>query len=409
MAAFLLLLLALPAGVCLAVPYLVLAAALGRPPVVPSLARSLRVLKRALGPVPAPGLSIRARTIVLLALARRLLLSPMWAMAWWADELLWGRRLDAVVVERPVFEVSAARSGSTQLARHLETHRRLSAPGALQSALPFLWAWRLASLAPGLAPAVRWLVERTLPDAFLDRHELEPFRVDTLEVMFYGWHLGDLVAQLGPDPFVRELSNAELTAENADLWLLDFVAYADRLGRKVLLRSGGRLLLKGHFLPACDALAARHPDATFVTMLRDPADRVRSTINFHHEQPGEPGLQRIPWPWVIERALRIELPYDDAERAFYGAGPNRIVVRFDDFVLDPQAVVDRVVRELGEPPLGTIEPRQRRPRRTPDRTLEELLSGYDASGGDADVAARAVGLRDRIRREHRDGGHRLRG
>ena len=53
----------------------------------------------------------------------------------------------------------------------------------------------------------------------------------------------------------------------------------DRIARKTLLfadpapdGSPLRFFVKGHFLAAADALAAKYPDARFLTMIREPVD-----------------------------------------------------------------------------------------------------------------------------------------
>jgi hypothetical protein len=361
--------------------YLVLRASLGRPPIVPRAAQLGGVFRLATGPLPEPGCTPRVRAILVAVLIRRALFAPAWGLAWFLDEALYGRALDAVELERPVFEIGAARSGSTQVARYLQEDSRLRSPSALQASFPFVWAWRLARATLGRIISrdrVRAFVEGQVPPEYLERHELDVFHTDTLEVLFYGFHLGDLVPHLGPDPVVEAMSPSALTATNRAFWLEDFVPYLERLGRKTLLADGpGRLFVKGHFLAVAPELARRHPDASFFTVVRDPRARIQSVINFHRYQPGEAGLPPIPWPWLIDRALRIEVPYDEAERAWYGApdGQRRCVVAFEDYVADLGGTLHRIYAEVLEapaPPLpATHAPRERTKYRI-DRSLAEL-------------------------------------
>ena len=103
-----------------------------RPPNLASLRRTLHVLRLILTEQPpAPGLSVTARSLLLLSVVKRWLLVPVWGLAWYLDELWFGRALAQVAIVAPLFELSAARSGSTQLARYLggrPPHRRADLP-----------------------------------------------------------------------------------------------------------------------------------------------------------------------------------------------------------------------------------------------------------------------------------------
>jgi hypothetical protein len=89
---------------------------LERPPNVPhgpDMARCLRAILLE----PLPGLGPLQRLSLLQAALLRLCVVPVEALAWWLDELLEGGELDAVELREPIFELSAARSGSSQSAR----------------------------------------------------------------------------------------------------------------------------------------------------------------------------------------------------------------------------------------------------------------------------------------------------
>lgn len=353
----------------------------GRPPVVPSAARFRDVLRRVLGPVPAPGLALVDRVTVLVSLVERLLLVPLFGLAWWLDELLYGRALAAVRVHEPLFELSAARSGSTQLAHYLEDDPGLIAPSTLRAFAPYLWLWRISerSLGRWLArEAVQAMVKAPMSQSHLERHEVDAFRTDSIDPLFYAFHLGDLLNTLGPDA-MEGLDPSALTAANRTFWEHDFLRYLDGLMRKVLLaygEGGRRAFVKGHNLAAADAMAARWPDAVFLTVVRDPVKRIQSVVNFHREQPGEV-VAALPWAWLVARDVSLELRYNDEELVWYTRpdGPRRVVVRFDDYVHDLPGVLTRVYREcLGRevpPTLPTTHTKRKRSYTT-DRSLEEL-------------------------------------
>lgn len=366
--------------------YLVARLFLRRPPVVPAPALAAKTLRLAIGPNSA-GPGVRARVFVLLAWLRRVAAAPLWAFAWWLDELLYGRALDAVDLSGAVLELSAARSGSTQLAHYLEDDPRLAAPNVLQALFPFVWLWRIVGRfdrPDRRARLARFLVA-SLPGPYLERHEAEVFRTDTLEVIYTIRQLFDLATHLGPGMVIEEYDIANLTPASRPLWEDDFVPYTARLGRKVLLGAPGRrLLLKGHFLAAADAMAAAFPDARFLTVVRAPLPRLQSVINFQHSQPAPIGLGTVPWPWLVARALTIEPAYLEREHAWFTAptGPRRVVVRFSDYLRDLPGTLARVYREcLDEERVPESLPRTHAPRvrtnYTFDRSLVDL--GIDAA------------------------------
>lgn len=333
---------------------------------------------------------------------------PFVGLAWLADEVLWGRRLDAVVIAAPLIEISAARSGSTQLARYLEGDPTLAAPSALQMFLPWMWLWRLA----------RWLgrgvdrerlnerVHARLPRAFAQRHEGHLFGTDTFEAPIYLAQGITMSLWLGPECFAREFGRGRLPDENRWLWEEDFVAFFDRIARKTLLFAGPlpdgtarRVFIKGHFLAAADALARRYPDARFLTMARAPGPRIQSTVNFLRSNPIGGPLGAPPWGALAEGLVRSEIAYCESEMAWFGGGadgsdgsdgsdgtgPRRCVLRFDDYVRDLEGTMAKVYREcLDRDVLPPHVPRSHAPRVRKDYLLDRSLAqlGIDAAGLD---------------------------
>lgn len=378
--------------------YLLLVARHGRPPNVPRQAQIARYLRAAwtVSP-PPPGLSAGRRAWLTLLILRKAATIPWWGTAWLLDEVLYGRRLDAVRLDAPLFEISAGRSGSTQLARYLEDDPALAAPSFLQSTFPYLWAWRLLPPTVGrviTAERVRHTFEGMLPEEFKERHEGDPFRTDTFEATLYLAHLNGLALFFGPEFGAAEFGAGVLTAENRAAWEEDFVALVDRIGRKHLLwvgATGGerRLFVKGHFLAAAPALARRFPDARFLAMVRPPARRLQSAANYLRANPFDPTLGPPPWGWLGEGLVRSEVAYCEAEQAFYGApeGPRRCVVRFDDYVRDLPGTMARIYRECLDraPPDRPWEhAARRRDAYRLDRTLAQV--GIDEAALDARLA-----------------------
>jgi hypothetical protein len=362
----------------------------GRPPNVPRCRQVVRYL-RLIWTVhpPAPGLSLAARTWLTLSVVRKVLVTPVWGLCWNLDWLLYGERLRATAVVAPLLEVSAARSGSTQLARYLEDDPGLVAPMLLQAVFPYLWLWRLVPRTLGrfiTAQEARQRIESRLPPEFRERHEGDPFRTDTFEGALYIGHLNHLSPQLGPEVMADDFGFAT-SAEHARLqWEVDFVEYLDGVARKLLLHAPAgpdgrppRFFAKGHFLAAAEALARRYPDARFLTVIREPGPRLRSAVNFLRVNPVDPVLPSTPWAWLGEALARTEVTYCETEQRWFcrDDGVRRCVIRFSEYVRDLEDTMERIYREcLDCPTLPAHVPREHTPRRRTsymvDRTLAQV-------------------------------------
>lgn len=360
----------------LAALYAALRLVLPRPPHIPSLRRYLRLLYRIVcESPPPPGLPPRQRLFLLLHVLRRGAALPLRGLAWYLDDLLYGPALAGQRIVAPLFELSAARSGSTQIAHYLEDDPQLVTPTSGQTEVPYLWLWRIFefAFAHGLSKdKLRELVHKSYPAEFLQRHELDPLRTDTFEMQFCHAQLVGITLFLGPQAMLQEMDNAALSPCSRDMWQDDFLRYLDGIARKRLLLArlsgdtllgddppagggGGparrlprRLMIKGHFLNVADDLARRYPDACFLTMVRAPAARLQSVINFHRVQPRPPGVQPPPWNWLVERSLDGEIDYCDRELVWFStstSGPGRrVVVRFSDYVRDLAGTMQHVYR-----------------------------------------------------------------
>lgn len=337
--------------------YWIAVAVWGWPPNVPRLRQVLRYLRLTwtVRP-PPPGLPVLVRGWITLTILRKVALTPLWGLAWLLDEALYGAYLRDTPVVAPLIEISAGRSGSTQLARYLEEDPSLVAPSLLQSIFPYLWLWRLAPRTIGrfVTPdQVRQKMESMLPPEFLQRHEGDPFRTDTFDIVLFGSHLNHLSLFLGPEVAVEDFSFGSLAPHNRELWERDFVDALDRIARKTLLHAGPgpdggirRFFVKGHFLCAADALERRYPDARFLTMIREPAPRLQSAINYLRVNPTD-AAGPVPWGWLSATLARTESDYCEIEQAWFSrqGGAIRCVIRFSEYVRDLETAMMKVYRE----------------------------------------------------------------
>lgn len=393
------LVLALAVGLPLWPIYLALRLFLPRPPNLPSAARVRRLLRLlVVERPPAPGLSAVARAAIALTVLTRQATLPWFGLAWYLDDLLYGRRTRQVRIQEPLIEISAARSGSTQLAHYLEDDPHIVAPSLLQTIYPYLWLWKLASVTLGrlLSPdRVREIVEKQFPPAYVQRHELDPFRTDTFEMMFILRQLGEVSAYLGPRVTLEDMHVGRLPPGGHPMWEDDLLRFMDALGRKVLLHARSqpgvgerRLMIKGHFLMVADALEHQYPDARFLTVIRAPDKRLQSIINYNRSHPSEPLFGAYPWPWLIQHSLIVETDYCESEMAWFSRadGARRCVVSFDDYVRDLEGTMRRVYRECLDmdalpPHVPTTHAPRVRTNYLIDRSLEQL--GVDVAAFNA--------------------------
>lgn len=364
-----------------------------RPPNVPALSQFRRYLK-AIWERTAPGRAhpLLHRLSVSASLVRMWLTVPMRGLCWQLDELLLARSLAQNPVHAPLIELSAARSGSTQLAHYLEDDPALAAPNALMAVMPYLWLWKLVRFLLGKRVDPEAFNKRMLarvPPQMLQRHEMHLFRTDTLEVFFYSHHLNTLSIFVDETFFCQNMAFAYFCPENQEQFEHDFVRYVEGLGRRTLAFKGKqadgtprRYFIKGHFLMAAEALERHFPDATFLTMIRDPAKRFQSTINFLRCAPGFDVYGPIPWPWLVT-LMTSEEDYCRIEQAFFTrSGPaKRCVIPFDAYVQDLEGTLHKVYRDcMGQqdlpPHLSRVHTERVRTHYMVDRSLEQL--GIDA-------------------------------
>jgi len=372
-------------------PWFVLGTLLwGWPPHLTHAEHAWRHFKRAFtAQPPHPGLPPLNRLWLASRVVHRVLGVPIWGSAWFLDELLFGRRLDQRPVERPLFMLSAARSGSTQMSHYLEQDPELTAPVMLQIVFPYMWLWKLVvpTLGRLISPeALERKFNEAIPLEMRQRHEGHPLRTDTFEVLWLLSTTHVLSSMLGPETVSEDIVFMGSAPHNRRMWDEALPDFIDRLGRKTLLYADDtgtegptRLFIKGHFLEARDAMAQRWPDAHFLTMVRDPIKRIESVINHVHANALEEPLGAIPWTWIAQPLVRAESLYCTTEMDWYGNGntPNRTVVRFRDYVDDLEGTMTTVYeRCLGVSPLPPHVPREHTPRERKNyavhRTLEQL-------------------------------------
>lgn len=343
---------------------------------------------------PAPGITFFARCWLTLSILQKALSSVILGLAWFLDELFYGKQLNEITITAPLFVISGGRSGSTQITRYLEDDPNLVVPNILQCMFPYLWLWKLIPSTLGKVltqEKVREKIRQTMPPELWERHEADPFQADTFDGSFYSAHLHRLAPFLGPDVMITDFNFARIAPHDERIKKDDFVAFVDRIGRKTLLKANlednvsNRFFIKGHFLYAANALAEYYPDATFLTVIRDPANRLQSAVNYLRVNPVDPALGPIPWVWLSSALEKTEIEYCQLEQAWYTqpSDVRRCVVRFTEFVQDLPATMRHVYRDcFGNDELPTRIPLTHPPRErknySVNRSLKDL--GIDEDG-----------------------------
>ena len=368
----------------------------GWPPHQTRLSEAARYIKYAWSQrPPPPGIAPLSRVWLTLQVLQKLGAVPLHGVAWQLDEVLYGRQLQNIDVVAPLFVLSAARSGSTQISRYLEDDPGLSSPSVLQIVFPYLWLWRIAPFTLGRffsRDDVHAIFHARITEEFRQRHEGDPFHTDTIEILFYSQRLHLMSPMFGPKVTREEFGPVNTAPHNRRLWEQDFIAFIDRLGRKSLVFDGPdadnkpkRLFIKGHFIEARDALARRYPEAHFLTIIRDPVSRLRSVVNHLHGNPFAEELGAIPWSWIVASVVDIEADYCQIEQTWFNNpdGPARTVVRFTDFTNDLKGTMSTVYRNcMGSDTLPAHIPTEHPPRERKsyrvNRTLLQLGVDVDA-------------------------------
>ena len=348
----------------------------GRPPITPTVSNLFRYTVLVFS---YPHVRPYSRMMILYVILRKLLLIPIFGVGWHLDEMLYGGELDKQEIISPVFLISGARSGSTTTGHLLDNDPQFVSPAGVMTLFPFLWLWKTISYFSrlGLLPspesfsaAVIAKVSKDAPE-FVARHEFDPLKPDTFEVP---WLVNRGFFQIGPEFGADEMIKAvPVSDKNIDVEMWDdFVSYTDRIMRKVLCfnckRSGkNRIMIKGHFLAVAKTLEAKYPNSRFITVVRDPAKRLESLLNFMIanrllivETPLIPTIRDVLA--IGEAITRLELDYMREEENFFASGGRRkTCIQFAEYVANTKLAVAKcyaVINEDGQVPkeiLSAIE------------------------------------------------------
>ena len=269
---------------------------------------------------------------------------PVNGVCWFLDEFLYPA-YHKVNIRKPIFFITAPRSGSTQLCQYLEEDKEnFITPTVAEAVIPYIWFWKL--LLPTLARFGIKLQHFEVSNLFgteaKKRHEFCFSKTDTWDGLVGVWHMDIFSWCLGSSFFKWGYSYAKLEEPIDEEFYNSFLAFTNDVMRKVIYLRGSpkqKIFLKGHFLLAAETLKQQYPKSKFFTIVRQPLDRLQSNINFLRvisvEGPHTTvwGLSPPSWEVIRNYVISTQIPYCEQEMSFYKDDQqNKLAIPFTMYV-----------------------------------------------------------------------------
>jgi len=327
----------------------------GQPPIVSPLARFGRYFSAVFTEGRSDeNIPLTNRILIFLIVLSSLVKTPLYGVCWFIDEMLYpGYR--RVTVDKPVFFITAVRSGSTQLATYLENDEdNFIAPMMLEGFFPFIWFWKLVSpilkrvgLYKKLANtnAVFGVESRKRHNVSLTRTETWDVALGSWLFLYASWFLGANFMKWGM-PFVM------LNSATDDHFVKCFYQFTDHVLKKVMYHRGKpsqRILVKGHSLIIADTLEKLYPGAKFFATVREPLERFQSFVNFMMALTidGPPSrlylVSPVSWKVLRDYIVYTQISYCEQEMLFYDQHQcNKLAIPFTMFVNNLSATLQTV-------------------------------------------------------------------
>eukprot|EP00656_Telonema_subtile_P021447 TRINITY_DN2248_c0_g1_i5.p1 TRINITY_DN2248_c0_g1~~TRINITY_DN2248_c0_g1_i5.p1 ORF type:complete len:447 (+),score=119.24 TRINITY_DN2248_c0_g1_i5:230-1570(+) len=296
----------------------------------------------------------RYRRSVLFGIASHLIVwRPVFGVLLFTDQVLLSTRYMGQQIRKPMFVVSASRSGSTNLGHLLDYDPSLCGPPALFNVLPFLSVWMVLNSTLGRfisGERLNRFLKGLAPEEMKVRHEMNPMKPDTLDgtFAFRQWWSDVYCSIMFTHPVNKDKDTGRVF-----YWQLDTneqdraIGLLDELAKKWLWwcdadANQQHLLIKSHTVCMVPALQAKYPDAAFVTVLRDPIQMVSSIVPFANDEERW-GVSSVDWDWYNLSALKFYKQYCDQEVALVqGEHPVMLGVAFMTMVTDTGATVQAI-------------------------------------------------------------------
>ena len=333
----------------------------GRPPTISPWSRFYKYFIATLSE--EDGIPFANRILVFIIVSDNLMKSPIRGVGWFLDEIFYPS-YHKCQIKDPLFFISAPRSGSTQLADYLEDEEEtFIAPMVIEAMFPYIWVWRT------IAPILRMIGLKKhfeSPSSFFygeevkKRHNSNLFKTDTWEVALGLPHMLVVSGNLGISFMKWGFLQSARPDQPVDKEFCKlFIELNDCIMKKVMYHRGlpkQRMFIKCHLLIVARELEQRYDGAKFLTLVRDPVQRIGSTVNFFKVVSVDGPMRRyhglFPMTWKVIRDFVIELQifYCKDEMIFYNqSDKNKLAISFDFYVKDLASTIQRVYSFLNIP------------------------------------------------------------
>ena len=327
----------------------------GLPSTIPVWSRILRYFTAVFTEgTPEDNIPFTNRVIIFVLLLNVVVKIPVNGVCWFVDELLYPA-YHKVDIKEPVFFITAPRSGSTQLCQYLEEDKEnFISPTVGEAVMPYIWFWKL------LLPILErlGLKQQHFEDSnpfgveAIKRHEFHFSKTDTWDGLVSSWHISVYSWCLGSAFFKWGYSYAKLEEPIDEKFYNSFLLFTNHVMRKVMYLRGSpkqRVLLKGHFLLAAEALKQQYPKSKFFAVVRQPLDRLRSNVNLLKVVTADGphakvwGLFPSSWKSIRDYVIITQIPYCEQEMSFYKDDQeNRLALPFTMYVNNLSATLQSI-------------------------------------------------------------------
>ena len=339
----------------------------GRPPTISPWSRFYRYFIAAWTEgKPEEGIPFTNRILLFVIIFDYLIKSPIKGIGWFLDEILYSS-YHKCEIKQPLFFISAGRSGSTQMAEYLEDdEENFITPMMIEVMFPYIWAWKM------IAPILKMIGFKKYfesPSYYGEEmkkyHNINLFKSETLEVPVGIGHniMGLASFALGASFFKRTLTCSVLKNQPVDREfckiILEFIYH---IMKKVMYHRGlskQRMFIKLHSLLIAKELEQRYYGVKFLTIVRDPVERIHSGIIFLRVATVEGPIRKkfglFPPPLRVVRDCVIETQtcYCEEEMIFYNQSKenvkNRLAISFNTYVKNLVGTLQRVYLFLNIP------------------------------------------------------------
>ena len=320
----------------------------GHPPTVSSWSRFYKYFTATFTEgKPEEGIPFTNRVLIFIIILDNLVKIPIKGVCWFMDEILYPS-YHKCEIKDPLFFISAARSGSTQMAAYLEDdEENFIAPMVAEAMFPYIWAWKI------IAPVIKLMelkqyfeVPRSMfGEEYKKRHNVSLFRTETWEAIIGIEPMNLLAYSLGVSFCKWGCPQSSLKDQPVDTeYCKRFIELNDYIMKKVMYHRGSskqRMFIKTHLLIIARELEQRYDGAKFLTIVRDPVGRFCSFINFAKiDGPLQRSFNLFPKTWRVARdwVIETQICYCEEEMVFYNHDQcvensrNKLTIPFDTYV-----------------------------------------------------------------------------